>query len=46
MELKDILSRCDHTLLRVDSTEAEIKTLCDQGINRLDRFIQEVSIAH
>ena len=32
MELKDILSRCDHTLLRVDSTEQEIKTLCDQGI--------------
>ena len=32
MELKDILSRCDHTLLRVDITEAEIKALCDQGI--------------
>ena len=32
MELKDILSLCDHTLLRVDSTEAEIKALCDQGI--------------
>ena len=32
MELKDILARCDHTLLRVDSTEAEIKALCDQGI--------------
>ena len=33
MELKDILARCDHTLLRVDSTEAEIKALCDQGIH-------------
>ena len=32
MELKDILSRCDHTLLRVDSTETEIKALYDQGI--------------
>ena len=32
MEIKDILSRCDHTLLRVDATAAEIRTLCDQGI--------------
>ena len=32
MELKDILSRCDHTLLRVDATAAEIRALCDQGI--------------
>ena len=32
MELKDILKTCDHTLLRVDCTAAEIKTLCDQAI--------------
>ena len=29
MELREILSRCDHTLLRVDATAAEI---CDQGM--------------
>ena len=32
MDIKDILSRCDHTLLRQDSTWAEIKELCDQGM--------------
>ena len=32
MELKEILARCDHTLLRVDATQAEIQTLCDEGI--------------
>jgi len=32
MDIKDILARCDHTLLRVDATSAEIKTLCDQAI--------------
>ena len=32
MELQDILSRCDHTLLRVDATAAEIRALCDQGV--------------
>ena len=32
MELKNILEKCDHTLLRVDCTSAEIKTLCDQAI--------------
>ena len=32
MELKEILSRCDHTLLRVDATAAEIRAICDQGI--------------
>ena len=32
MELKEILARCDHTLLRVDATAAEIRALCDQGI--------------
>ena len=30
--LADILSLCDHTLLRTDCTSAEIRTLCDQGI--------------
>lgn len=33
MELKEILARCDHTLLRVDATAAEIRALCDQGIH-------------
>ncbi len=32
MELNDILKYCDHTLLRVDATSQEIKTLCDQAI--------------
>ena len=32
MELKDILEKCDHTLLRVDCTSEEIRRLCDQGI--------------
>ena len=32
MDIKDILKLCDHTLLRVDCTEKEIKTLCDQAI--------------
>jgi len=32
MELKDILARCDHTLLRVDATAEEIRALCDEGM--------------
>ena len=32
MELKDILSKCDHTLLRQDCTAQEIRELCDQAI--------------
>ena len=32
MELKDILSRCDHTLLRQDCTAAEIIQLCEEGM--------------
>ena len=32
MELKEILEKCDHTLLRVDATAEEIRTLCDEGI--------------
>ncbi len=32
MEIKDILSKCDHTLLRQDCTSAEIIELCDQAI--------------
>lgn len=32
MDLQEILSRCDHTLLRVDATAEEIRALCDQGI--------------
>ena len=32
MEIREILARCDHTLLRQDCTGAEIRTLCEQGI--------------
>lgn len=32
MELKDILAKCDHTLLRVDATADEIRALCDEGM--------------
>ena len=32
MELREILEKCDHTLLRVDCTSEEIRALCDQAI--------------
>ena len=32
MELKEILNKCDHTLLRVDATAEEIRNLCDEGM--------------
>ena len=32
MDTKDILKRCDHTLLGVDSTWEQIKGICDDGI--------------
>ena len=32
MEIKEILEKCDHTLLRVDCSSDEIRALCDQGI--------------
>ncbi len=32
MDINEILSKCDHTLLRVDCTGAEIRALCDQAI--------------
>ncbi len=32
MELKEILSRCDHTLLRVDAGAEEIRAICDQAV--------------
>ena len=32
MEIQDILSRCDHTLLQVDCTAQEIRELCDDAI--------------
>ncbi len=32
MELSEILSRCDHTLLSVTATSEEIKNLCDEAI--------------
>ena len=32
MDISDILTKCDHTLLRVDCRAEEIRTLCDQAI--------------
>ncbi len=32
MEIKDILKRCDHTLLKQTSTWDEIKAICDDGM--------------
>ena len=32
MEINDILSRCDHTLLSQTATPCDIKALCDDGI--------------
>ena len=32
MELKDILAKCDHTLLAQTATWEEIKAICDDGI--------------
>ena len=32
MDIKEILEKCDHTLLRVDCTSEEIRKLCDQAI--------------
>ena len=32
MNISDILARCDHTLLAVNATEAQIKEICDDGI--------------
>lgn len=32
MDIKEILEKCDHTLLRVDCTANEIRELCDQAI--------------
>ena len=32
MELKDILAKCDHTLLAQTATWGEIKAICDDGI--------------
>lgn len=33
MDIKNILSRCDHTLLRQDATAGEIITLCEEGMS-------------
>ena len=32
MEIKDILAKCDHTLLAQTATWAEIRALCDDGM--------------
>ena len=32
MELKEILSKCDHTLLAQTATWAEIRAICDDGV--------------
>ena len=33
MEIKDILARCDHTLLRQNCTAEEIRVLCDEAMH-------------
>ena len=33
MEIKEILSKVDHTLLKPESTWEQIKEICDDGIN-------------
>ena len=33
MELQEILSKCDHTLLAQTATWAEIKAICDDGMS-------------
>ena len=32
MELREILGRCDHTLLRPEATWEEVRRLCDEGL--------------
>ena len=32
MELKEILSKCDHTLLKQTATWEEVRQLCDEGV--------------
>ena len=32
MDIREILEKCDHTLLRVDCTSEEIRKLCDQAM--------------
>ena len=32
MDIREILEKCDHTLLRVDCSSEEIKKLCDQAV--------------
>ena len=32
MEIKEILSKCDHTLLAQTATWEDIKAICDDGI--------------
>ena len=32
MELKDILSKCDHTLLAQTATWEQIRAICDDGM--------------
>lgn len=32
MDIKSILSKCDHTLLKTDAKEEDIKKICDEGL--------------
>ena len=32
MELKEILGKCDHTLLKPDATWEEVRQVCDDGL--------------
>ena len=33
MDIKGILGRCDHTLLKQEATWEQIKEICDDGLN-------------
>ena len=33
MELKEILTHCDHTLLKQEATWEQIREVCDDGLN-------------
>ena len=43
MELKDILAKCDHTLLTQTATWAEIKGVCDDGMKYHTRSEEHTS---
>ena len=38
MEIREILSKCDHTLLAPQATFEEIRQVCDEGIRARHRL--------